>query len=83
MAALTLLPLVHLPRSSRPLLPWLSSHLPARSPHPQINSEEWQFFLGGGAVLDRSAQPVNPAPSWCSEGMWDCVTVGQLDLEAK
>jgi dynein heavy chain len=41
----------------------------------QVNNEEWQFFLSGGAVLDRSQQPPNPAPTWCSETMWDCITV--------
>lgn len=43
----------------------------------QVNSEEWQFFLRGGQVLDRSQQPANPAPSWISGLAWDNVT--QLD----
>ena len=37
----------------------------------QVNNEEWQFFLKGGMVLDRSEQPENPAPSWISELSWD------------
>lgn len=37
----------------------------------QINAEEWQFFLQGGRVLDRSQQPQNPCPTWISEEAWD------------
>ncbi len=37
--------------------------------------EEWQFFLKGGTVLDRSQQAPNPAPHWISEQMWDNITV--------
>ncbi|GIM07381.1 hypothetical protein Vretimale_11536 [Volvox reticuliferus] len=40
----------------------------------QVNVEEWQFFLRGGTVLDRSQQPTNPAPEWISEEAWDNVT---------
>eukprot|EP00798_Chlamydomonas_sp_ICE-L_P021926 gene21926-28972_t len=40
----------------------------------QVNMEEWQFFLKGGSVLDRSAQVENPAPTWISEEAWDNVT---------
>jgi dynein heavy chain len=40
----------------------------------QVNNQEYQFFLKGGAVLDRSEQPSNPAPSWISELAWDNVT---------
>ncbi|KAF5831208.1 dynein-1-beta heavy chain, flagellar inner arm I1 complex [Dunaliella salina] len=40
----------------------------------QINLEEWQFFLKGGTVLDRSQQPNNPSPLWISEEAWDNVT---------
>ncbi|GMH41208.1 hypothetical protein BSKO_09118 [Bryopsis sp. KO-2023] len=40
----------------------------------QINIEEWQFFLKGGSVLDRSQQPMNPAPFWLSEEAWDNIT---------
>ena len=37
----------------------------------QVNLAEWQFFLRGGMVLDRSIQPPNPAPDWISELAWD------------
>lgn len=40
----------------------------------QINLDEWQFFLKGGSVLDRSQQPMNPATSWLSEEAWDNIT---------
>jgi dynein heavy chain len=38
-----------------------------------LNDTEWRFFLRGGAVLDRSDQPTNPAPGWISELAWDNV----------
>ena len=40
----------------------------------QVNSEEWQFFLKGGQVLDRSQQPPNPGPAWLSDLSWDSIT---------
>ncbi len=40
----------------------------------QLNADEWQFFLRGGAVLDRSSQAPNPAPLWISEEAWDNLT---------
>ena len=40
----------------------------------QVNSEEWQFFLKGGQVLDRSQQPANPGPAWLSDLAWDSIT---------
>ncbi|MCO5600937.1 hypothetical protein L7F22_055054 [Adiantum nelumboides] len=39
-----------------------------------VTNDEWQFFLRGGSVLDRSKQPPNPAPEWISESSWDDVT---------
>jgi len=39
----------------------------------EVNESEWQFFLRGGTVLDRSDQPDNPAPDWISELAWDNV----------
>ena len=39
----------------------------------QVDINEWQFFLRGGMVLDRSDQPPNPAPEWISELAWDNV----------
>ncbi|KAK9823872.1 hypothetical protein WJX72_006072 [[Myrmecia] bisecta] len=44
----------------------------------QINVDEWQFFLRGGAVLDRSQlPPVPPGAPWLTEAAWDNLT--QLD----
>lgn len=40
----------------------------------QVNSEEWQYFLKGGLVLDRNSQPQNPAPTWISDEAWDNIT---------
>eukprot|EP00899_Mesostigma_viride_P014884 jgi/Mesvir1/23397/Mv21091-RA.2 len=40
----------------------------------QVSHDEFQFFLRGGTVLDKSAQPHNPAPHWISEEMWDNIT---------
>lgn len=40
----------------------------------QINLTEWNFFLTGGQVLDRSNQPPNPAPHWISAEVWDNIT---------
>ena len=40
----------------------------------QVNTEEWQFFLRGGTVLDRSSQPNNPSQEWISEEAWDNIT---------
>ncbi|KAJ7527535.1 hypothetical protein O6H91_16G059900 [Diphasiastrum complanatum] len=39
-----------------------------------MTNDEWQFFLRGGTVLDRSAQTPNPAPHWISEQAWDDAT---------
>lgn len=40
----------------------------------QLNREEWQFYLKGGIVLDKSGQMPNPAPDWISEESWDNIT---------
>ena len=40
----------------------------------QINIEEWQFFLKGGVVLDRSQQVANPSTTWINEEAWDNIT---------
>lgn len=40
----------------------------------QINNEEWQYFLKGGVVLDRSILPPNPADEWISAEAWDNIT---------
>lgn len=41
----------------------------------EINRDEWMFFLRGGQVMDRSAQPLKP-PSidWITPPMWDNIT---------
>lgn len=39
-----------------------------------FNPEEFQFFLKGGTVLDRTEQAPNPAPGWVSEATWDNLT---------
>ncbi|PFH37249.1 dynein, axonemal, heavy chain 2 family protein [Besnoitia besnoiti] len=39
----------------------------------QLNKEEYQFLLGGGAVADRKNQPQNPDPDWISQHAWDCI----------
>ena len=44
-----------------------------------LNAEEFAFFMRGGTVLDRSAQPVNPDPAWLAEEAWDNMT----ELEAQ
>ena len=40
----------------------------------QVNGQEWQFFLKGGQVLDRSQQPANPGTAWLSGLAWDSIT---------
>lgn len=40
----------------------------------KINMQEYNFFLRGGVVLDRSKQTPNPAPAWISEMAWDNIT---------
>lgn len=40
----------------------------------EIAREEWDFFLKGATVLDRTKQPPNPAPIWISEEAWDNIT---------
>lgn len=47
-----------------------------------FNMDEFQFFLRGGSVLDRSGQPPNPAPSWITEITWDNVTEADRLLPA-
>ena len=40
----------------------------------KINMQEYNFFLRGGTVLDRTKQVPNPAPAWISEMAWDNIT---------
>lgn len=39
-----------------------------------INEDEWNFFLRGGQVLDRSSQPAKPPFDWISDQAWDNIT---------
>lgn len=48
----------------------------------QLNREEWSFFLSGGQVVNRTAQPPNVAPEWISEEAWDNVTSAEEALPA-
>ena len=54
----------------------LSLHIASRilQSENDLNQVEYQFFLRGGQVLDRSSQSPNPAPDWLSTQMWDNVT---------
>jgi len=40
----------------------------------KINMTEYNFFLRGGMVLDRSVQVPNPSPQWMKETAWDNIT---------
>lgn len=40
----------------------------------QVNEDEWNFFLRGGQVLDRSTQPPKPPFTWITQVIWDNVT---------
>jgi len=40
----------------------------------KMNKEEYNFFLRGGTVLDRSSQSPNPAPEWINESNWDNIS---------
>lgn len=40
----------------------------------KMDAAECDFFLRGGQVFDKSAQPQNPSPDWLSEAAWDHVT---------
>eukprot|EP01028_Stygiella_incarcerata_P006524 TRINITY_DN2668_c0_g1_i2.p1 TRINITY_DN2668_c0_g1~~TRINITY_DN2668_c0_g1_i2.p1 ORF type:complete len:4588 (-),score=1267.00 TRINITY_DN2668_c0_g1_i2:3353-17116(-) len=37
----------------------------------KIDEEDYDFFLRGGQVIDREAQPPNPCPEWLSSESWD------------
>lgn len=39
-----------------------------------INQDEWNFFLIGGQVLDRSTQPAKPQLEWITQNAWDNIT---------
>jgi dynein heavy chain len=40
----------------------------------QVNEDEWNFFLRGGQVLDRSTQLPKPPFAWITQQAWDNVT---------
>jgi dynein heavy chain len=40
----------------------------------KVNQEEYNFFLRGGLILDRSTQKPNPCPEWVNQAAWDNVT---------
>ena len=40
----------------------------------KLNMAEYNYFLRGGQVLDRSLQMPNPAPSWLNATAWDNIT---------
>ena len=46
--------------------------------HSQINSDEYDFFIRGGVVIDKDLQPPNPC-KWLPEIAWDNIT-GELSL---
>jgi dynein heavy chain len=39
-----------------------------------INEDEWNFFLRGGQVLDRTTQPARPPFDWITAQAWDNIT---------
>lgn len=39
-----------------------------------INNDEWNFFLIGGQVLDRSTQQDRPQLDWVTQTAWDNIT---------
>jgi len=51
----------------------LSLHLASKvlAANKDFNKTEFNFFLRGGQVLDRSAMQKNPAPDWVTSAMWD------------
>ena len=40
----------------------------------EIDEEDWNFFLRGGTVLDRTGQPPKPAFDWLTPNAWDHIT---------
>ena len=37
----------------------------------KINNEEYSYFLRGAGLVDKDAQPPNPAPEWINEVAWE------------
>lgn len=46
----------------------------------KINEDEWNFFLRGGQVLDRSTQPAKPPFDWITQTAWDNLTELEKEL---
>ncbi|CAJ1086733.1 dynein heavy chain 2%2C axonemal-like [Xyrichtys novacula] len=40
----------------------------------KLNTDEYNFFLRGGLVLDKEDQMDNPCPSWLADSCWDNIT---------
>ena len=40
----------------------------------KMNLQEYDFYLRGGQVFDKSAQPANPCSDWIGETAWDHIT---------
>jgi len=40
----------------------------------EVNEDEWEFFLKGGMVLDRTTQPAKPPIDWINQVIWDNLT---------
>lgn len=47
----------------------------------QLDEKEFNFFLFGGVVLDRTAQPPNPSPDWITQQIWDSIVEVDAQLE--
>lgn len=45
-----------------------------------LNLEDWNFFLRGGTVLDRSTQPPKPKAVWITDATWDNITEVEKQL---
>ncbi|EKX36467.1 hypothetical protein GUITHDRAFT_97557 [Guillardia theta CCMP2712] len=39
----------------------------------KINNDEYQFFLRGPGLVDKSSHPPNPAPEWIAESAWEAI----------
>jgi dynein heavy chain len=40
----------------------------------EVNEDEWNFFLRGGLVMDRTGQPMKPPFDWITPQAWDNIT---------
>ena len=40
----------------------------------EVNEDEWNFFLRGGQVLDRTGQMPKPPFEWITSPAWDNIT---------